>query len=239
MTIAVRALATFCALLASPHVVRAKDIGTDAPAEPGARTPHPTPQPMQAMPEIAPLPDAPVPPVETPAQSTFDVRRLAFEGHLGFGTPVGAIGGIVEYAPVPLLGLGAGAGYGSGPSNGSHFHGALLARLRLVRGPKDALVLGLAYSTGGYQRFHLNLGGEGSERSEGTWPEASWVHWAQADLGWERRTPQGFVIRLSLGAAVLLNPADLRCPSLSTSSCASTSETLVTFDLALGYAAIL
>src|SRR5689334_1641640 len=108
-------------LLAAPQTARAKDIGTgkdigtDAAAEPGTRAPHPEPQPAQAMPEMTPLPDAPAPSVETRPSSTFDVRRLALEGHLGFGTPVGAIGGIFEYAPAPIIGLGAGIGAGSGP----------------------------------------------------------------------------------------------------------------------------
>jgi len=227
-------LCVLLGLLAAPLDARAKDIGTGAGDEPGARAPRPDLEPVRPM--AGPLPDAPARPVEAPAQSTFDVRRLAIEGHLGFGTPVGAIGGIVEYAPVPVLGLGAGIGYGSGPSNGNHFHGALVARLRPLRGAQNALVLGLAYSAGGYARFVLNLG-EGPGDQART---AEWAHWAQVDLGWERRTPKGFLIRLSLGGAVMLNPGDLRCPgSSSTSSCGFDSQNLLTMDLALGGAAIL
>lgn len=235
VTLAVHAPCVLLALLAVSVDASAKDIGTDAVEGPPTPAPAPEVQPVPAVPATTTIRDATTPREDTRASSTFDVRRLAIEGHIGFGTPVGAIGGIVEYAPVPIFGLGVGAGAGSGPSDGNHFHGALVARLRPLRGPKDALVIGLAYSAGGYQRFHLNFG-EGSDSSVG---RADWAHWAQADLGWERRSPKGFLIRLSLGGAAMLNPADLRCPGFSASSCGSHSETLVTFDVTLGYAAIL
>jgi hypothetical protein len=234
------------AILAVASPTRAKDIGVEE-KEPQERTapvpPAPvTPALIASAPPNDAEPVASAPPTdvaESPAStsspaSTFDVRRLALEGHLGIGTPVGSLGAVLEYAPLPFLGLGAGLGVGSGPSSGNHFHGAVVARFRPARGPKDALVIGLGYSFGGYQRFHLNIDGDPSNDAL----QADWAHWAQADIGWERRTPKGFLIRLSMGGAALLNPASLRCDDAAfSSSCRSaSSEGLFTFDLALGYA---
>lgn len=114
----------------------------------------------------------------------FAMRRWAFEGHLGIATPVGSAGVIVEYSPLPFLGVGAGAGAGSGPDNGNHFHGALVARARPLRGTTNALVLEGAYSFGGFKHLELFTGDVPND-----WSVAggNWTHWAQTDLGWEHR----------------------------------------------------
>jgi hypothetical protein len=147
---------------------------------------------------------------------------------------VGALGIVTEYSVHPVLGLGAGIGVGSGPSGGNFVHGALLARFRPLRGKRSALVLGAAYSFGGFQRFELHIG---DLEPPPVADSADWAHWAQFDVGWEGRAEKGFLIRLSMGAAILLNPADLRCAAADAALCQpTTSETLFTFDLALGYA---
>ena len=168
------------------------------------------------------------------APDVYAVRRLVLEAHLGFGTPVGALGIVTEYTVHPLLGLGVGAGVGSGPSGGNAFHGALLARFRPLRGKNNALVLGAAYSFGGFHRFDPRLGDGDPPPVADT---ADWAHWAQFDIGWERRAAKGFLIRLSMGGAVLLNPADLQCAPADAARCQpTTSQSLFTIDLALGYA---
>jgi hypothetical protein len=185
-------------------------------------------QPSSEMPEPAAAKDV----------DLFATRRWAFEVHSGFGTPVGLGGAVVEYAVLPFLGFGAGAGVGSAPAHGNSFHGAVLVRARPLRGLTDALVLGGAYSFGGYHELLLfpvtsDLPNDYFEA------RGNWAQWAQADVGWEHRWAPGFVFRLSMGAAWLLNPTDLTCynpPNQPSSRCASShSETLVTFDIAVGY----
>jgi hypothetical protein len=166
--------------------------------------------------------------------NVYEVRRLALEAHLGFGTPVGELGLVTEYSVHPLLGLGAGIGMGWALQGGNALRGALLARFRPLRGKNNALVFGAAYSFGGFQRFELNIG---EEEPPPVADRTNWAHWAQFDIGWERRAEKGFLIRLSMGGAVLLNPADLGCAPSDAALCQpTTSQSLLTFDLALGYA---
>ena len=160
----------------------------------------------------------------------FAMRRWAFEGHLGIATPVGSAGVIVEYSPLPFLGVGAGAGAGSGPDNGNHFHGALVARARPLRGTTNALVLEGAYSFGGFKHLELFTGDVPND-----WSVAggNWTHWAQTDLGWEQRWDTGLLLHLSLGAAWLLDRSDVTCPSVHCGGLAS--GPLFTLDTAIGY----
>lgn len=207
-----------------PLTARAEDMGSEDLSSGATRT-------ASTVTETpAPSPEAAV----AEAPDIYAVRRLALEAHIGFGTPVGALGIVAEYSVHPLLGLGAGIGMGSAPSNDSALHGALLARLRPLRGKNDALVLGAAYSFGGFQRFELQISDSEPPPVAG---RADWAHWAQFDVGWERRADKGFLIRLSMGAAILLNPSDLRCSPADAAVCQPmTSETLFTLDLGLGWA---
>ncbi len=217
----------------------------DAPAAPAAPAPLPAAPPTREEDDdaITPLPDTKGPssvPSSVPETDVFSRRRLAIEAHLGFATPVGALGAVVEYSVTPFLGLGAGFGVGSGPEDGNNLHGALLTRFRPFRGKTNALELGAAYSFGGFRKFELNIG---DSPPPNVADRADWAHWAQFDIGWEHRAEKGFLMRLSLGGAVLLDPADLQCGSSfvsGASSCAPTDhETLFTLDLAIGYAALL
>jgi hypothetical protein len=166
----------------------------------------------------------------TPLVDPFEERRLALEGHLGIATPVGTLGFVAEYSVLPFLGLGAGAGVSFG-NRGNTVLGAVVARLRPLRVRQNALVLGGAYSFGGFHLFEFGIGDTAPD-SIG----APLAHFAQADIGWERRSPRGFLIRLGLGAAWLLNPSDLTCTQAGSPCTPPSSKTLFTFDLALGYA---
>ncbi len=198
---------------------RAEDMGSEA-------VPNSTPPVAERPPER--LPTAPR------APDVFAVRRLALEAHLGFATPVGELGLVTEYSVHPVLGLGAGVGIGWAPGNDNALRGALLARLRPLRGRNNALVLGAAYSFGGFHRYELRIG---DLEPPPVADRADWAHWAQFDVGWERRADKGFLIRLSMGGAILLNPADLVCAPADAARCQpTTSQSLFTFDLTLGYA---
>jgi hypothetical protein len=192
----------------------------------------PSPRPLRDFPDATPPVAVTTPGAEAP--DVYALRRLAFEAHLGIATPVGSLGFVTEYAVHPVIGLGAGLGVGSGPRNGNKLHGALVARVRPMRRKGNALVFGAAYSFGGFERFGLHLGdGDPPPVAD----RADWAHWAQLDIGWERRAEKGFLIRITAGGAVLLNPADLVCTQSDAARCLSTSsQSLFTLDLALGFA---
>jgi len=188
---------------------------------------------------------------ETGTGDAFARRRLALEGHVGFGTPVGALGFVAEYSILPFLGVGAGVGIGSGPDGGNHFHGALVTRVRPLRGRTNALVIGAAYSFGGYKRFELFIPND--QPSNYFSAQGDWAQWAQADIGWEHRwegcarltggtdmncrSPvDGLLLRLSLGAAYLLNPNALACYGAAAEACSRAPNAIFTFDIAIGYA---
>jgi hypothetical protein len=200
-----------------------------------------TTQPATGSARLVPLRDAPgslSSPPEVP--DVFAVRRLTLEAHVGIATPVGEFGFVSEYSPHPIIGLGIGVGLGLrfgadiGSNNSNGFRGALLARFRPLRGKKNALVLGAAYSFGGFQRFEVHIGDTDPPPIA---DRANWAHWAQFDIGWERRAPTGFLFRMSAGGAILLNPGDIECKPSEAASCIPLkSQSLFTVDFALGYA---
>jgi len=173
--------------------------------------------------------------------SAFEQRRLAFEGHLGFGTPVGELGFVTEYSPWPLFGIGAGVGYGSGSAvslpnfqsrAANHLHLGAVTRFRPLRDDNDALALGAAYSVGGYKRLNLSYAdGYDDEKPQ----MATWAHWVQFDVGWEHRAGSGFLLRVTVGLALMLNPGDMGCLAICNQPVPS-SENIPTIDVALGYA---
>lgn len=66
-------------------------------------------------------------------------RPWSAEGHLGAGTPVGAVGVSLDYSFVPELAMGGGFGMGSG-LEGPALHTAAIARLRPVYGDRQRLL---------------------------------------------------------------------------------------------------
>jgi len=147
-------------------------------------------------------------------------RRFAIEAHAGEGTPVGVIGGVVEYSLSSAVALGLGAGTGL-RDLGAPFYGALVARFRAIASEHNALVLGTAYSVNAREAHE------------------AWLHWLQADLGWEGRTEMGFLVRLTVGTALLLNPGSAGCAFRvdGQNVCDPPEKVtlLPTWDLAVGY----
>jgi hypothetical protein len=168
---------------------------------------------------------------------------LAVEAHLGFGTPIGQAGLMLDYAILPQLSVAAGAGVGSGPPNHT-FHGAIAARARpgVKAGDHDALLFEAAFSTGGYQRLELGspmppVDGPGTPTPVG--PSADWAHFLQFEIAWEHRSNHGLLIRLGGGVATMLNPGALRCvPDSSSSTCAplykNGTDVMAVLDFAVG-----
>jgi hypothetical protein len=207
----------------SPDPAAGDGPGAAEPAEPAGLAPS-RPVPLAEAPEPAALPEPPSP---------WATRPMTFEAHLGFGTPVGTLGVVVDYLVTPAFSLGGGVGLGSGPSDGADVHGAIGARARPAQGRNSALVLGAALSTGAYRRFTLDLFGSGGYRAS-----ATWAHFLQGDIGWEGRSDKGFVVRVTVGIAAMLNP-DALCTPGAYDGCGAFprgghSEVLPTLDFALG-----
>lgn len=180
---------------------------------------------------------------QTPPDPIWARLPWALETHLGLGTPVGALGTVIEYSPAPAVGIGVGAGIGSGPDNGSGVKGALALRLRPARGAHNALVVGAAYSVGGYESgwFEPDTPVDYGRPPPRPIYSTQWAHFAQLELGWERRAESGFLLRLSLGFAWLLNVRDLQCRQGGHDCAASAlgtgaQGTLPTLDVTLGFA---
>jgi hypothetical protein len=189
--------------------------------------------PMAKAEDIAVVKAAAVPP-RAPDEEVdpWTAHRFAIEAHAGVGTPVGYVGGILEYGLSGLVGVGAGLGAGSGPYSGSHLHAAVLARFRPVRGPHNAFSIGTAISFGAFETPFI---------SGDTTPvyEASWATFLQIDAGWEYRTTHGTLLRIALGFATLLNPGSVSCspgPDGGEGCESLDFKTLPTFDIALGQA---
>lgn len=234
------------ASLTSSPTARAEDTHPSSPQTPAAPAtrddsdaalPAAT-QPATSTWAFAPLRNASDAGLAIPdVPDSFATRRWTLETHAGIATPVGEFGLESEYSPHPIVGLGIGVGLGAVPKGANAFRGTLLARLRPFRGKKNALVLGAAYAFGGYARFDVSNFGESAGDTPPLADRTKWAHWAQFDVGWERRATSGFLLRMSVGGAFLLNPADLECSPEDAARCVSvSSQTLFTLDFAVGYA---
>jgi hypothetical protein len=139
--------------------------------------------------------------------SAWRTRQWALEGHLGFGTPVGYFGAVLDYSPLEVLSVNAGIGMGSGRGHGTlHIAGGVRVRL----GPLGTAQLYLAteYSTGGFSSFNPVPQVHGSSE---TVVFASRLHWLQPSVGVEWRSRTGLAGRLYCGAGFMLNPGDRQC----------------------------
>ena len=217
----------------APEAIRDEDASSHAPA-PGAIS-----QPAEDRALVLPD-DVPTKPRDE-WRGPFG-KRVTVEGHLGFGTPVGGAGVMLEFSVLPQLSFAAGAGIGSGAESGSSTHAAVAVRARPAVSPSDhfALVLEAAFSTGGYQRLEVGslmppVDGPGTPTPVG--PSATWAHFLQFGIAMEHRSDKGFMVRAGAGIATMLNPGDLKCvPDSSSSMCAPLhdTETVAVFDFALG-----
>jgi hypothetical protein len=167
-----------------------------------------------------PTGDAPVAPVHTkPTGKPFGFadRPLSLNGAMGFGTPVGLAGAILEYSPLPWFAAGAGAG--------TNFEGLQLAALVRVRPiywetQKDAFGIGLfaAFAGGPFTSDDdldvADFMGDGHETQFSRLDHALWF---QPELQFEWTRSSGFhLVATGLGFAYLLNGDDQRCVEYKT-----------------------
>jgi hypothetical protein len=124
-------------------------------------------------------------------------------GQIGAGTPVGALGAVIEYAPITNLMLEAGMGL---TSSGPHIASMLRLRLPLFESTSGGVAAGL--TAGDYG---------GREGVVGANPEAKRAepgYFGNAALVLENRfgsAESGFQMRYLIGYALLLNRDDLEC----------------------------
>jgi len=147
-----------------------------------------------------------------PRPFTFTDRPLTIDAVLGLGTPVGIIGGIVQYDVARWLALGAGAG-----ANIAGLQLAALARLRPFTWERPwgtiGIELGGALSTGAYGG-QLDVGPLISDRPPDPDEQVysnSWLAWAQADVGFELKTRGGFHLIAAEGLGWPLNASSGHC----------------------------
>jgi len=138
-------------------------------------------------------------------------RRVAFDAHLGMGTPLGLLGGSLEVTPVAALTVGAGVGTSAfGPQV------AGLVRLRTAPRREGSFYVGGGYSQGRYEQGLSNRYGifstfDGIFESMGEHPPTPWRSWQTArwlnlEIGADTRRASGLDARGFLGIANLLNP---------------------------------
>jgi hypothetical protein len=167
----------------------------------------------------------------------FDERPFSVNVAAGFGTPVGLGGAIVEYSPLPVLGLGVGLGTNlEGPQ--------LTALLRLrplhweTRNNAFAISLAVAVSEGPYSS---NDDLSNATLVDGSSDRYAWLDhavWLQPDLQFEYASRSGFRLAVSgLGFGFLMNGDSARCrgPVDGSSGC-SMGRTIGTFMVEAGYA---
>jgi hypothetical protein len=180
---------------------------------------------------------------------SFSDRLVTLNAMLGFGTPVGLMGGVLELNPVSGLAFGAGAG-----TNSAGLQLAVLARGRpfVWDRPRRALAitLGVALATGPYRAEtfdplfgSMDHSGLADQRVVHGFEQ---VYWAQPDVGFELQAKSGFHLVVAQGAALPLGYRGEHCRlavSNAPTACGSgpvrgTSkpETLWTMTVTLGYA---
>ncbi len=147
-------------------------------------------------------------------------RPLAVEGVLGFGTPVGYAGVMLEYSPHPRFIASVGAGIGGGTENTdclkSGYSGvcegpfsdrvqlAAMGRVRLFWVGSTAMTVGAGASGGGYSWDEFTT-------DEPAHKSADRAYWANVEVGGEHRAQSGFSARWFVGLADMLNPGALHC----------------------------
>ena len=144
----------------------------------------------------------------------FSERVATVNAMMGFGTPLGLVGGTLELNPVSWLALGAGAGM-----NGEGLQLAVLARGRPWAWERKkralALTLGAALATGPHRPFafdplfgSLDHSGTANQRVEHVFDR---VYWFQPDAGFELQAKSGFHLVVSQGVAFPLGYSGEHC----------------------------
>ena len=84
-------------------------------------------------------------------------------------------------------------------------------------GAKNGVVLGAAFSTGGYERLgSLGIPVDGSGTGSNSRVGANSAHFLQGEIGWEHHFEKGLLVGLTVGFAEMLNPESLRCSRSTT-----------------------
>jgi hypothetical protein len=138
-------------------------------------------------------------------------RPLLAELQFGIGTPIGLAGLVIDYSPVPILGLNAGVGLGPG---GVEY--AVASRLRVIRAGRRthvALYLGGGLSGGAYNSEYAgpDIAVDGSQGNfENPVPHYHFdtAFWTNLEAGVEIRFKSNLSLRPFAGAEYLLNPGD-------------------------------
>lgn len=156
-------------------------------------------------------------------------RWHAAHGILGVATPVGTLGGELEWMVADELSLSGGIGVsGSGPQI------AVMPRYQLPVGTRAWLGLGLGLSGGPYTWKEFCLGGSGcTERT------ATFALWGNAELSGAWQWRNGMSLRIFLGVGQVLNPGALTCDFYDRSNYCkaedeASGERLPSFGLAYG-----
>lgn len=152
---------------------------------------------------------------------------------LGFGTPVGLVGGTIDYSIDPHLALGGGAGVTLG---GPEVTGLVRVRPEITanRDRARALVFQGAFSMARYRALDF-----GDEVPDDVVTGADRAFWLEGDIGYELRSKGGFAFLVAGGIASLLNPSALTCRRGSARllvSCPHSSYFVPSITLSLGYA---
>ncbi len=166
-----------------------------------------------------------------PPIDLWEQRPFAIEGHVGLGTPLGALGVALDVTPIKWVSLnaGVGAGLGDGKQASLTRQIAFGARGRYSFG-RTALALGGGYSFGPYVK--------GDTVFDAAW----WLTWDRADwwntdFSVEHRWESGVQFRAYVGLAMLLDPYNNTCSGdIPRSSCDAHSKTSLPYlGVAVGY----
>jgi hypothetical protein len=175
----------------------------------------------------------------TPEPVRFTSRPLTFNAMIGLGTPVGGLGGVVEYNLSSRFAVGAGAGvswYSSNITNGlpGPVQIAALVRYRaaVFEGTVVAQALDVtgALSTGRFIYPAFGGGGDGSSVTER-------AYWIQAALEYELVTRGGFRFATGPGIALLAAASDVQDGYSDYEPLAHSDlpTWIATFDLTFGF----
>lgn len=175
----------------------------------------------------------------------FDDRPFGVNATLGFGTPVGLAGVIVEYSPLPWLAMGTGAG-----TNLDGLQLAALGRIRPLYWEKPnrvfAIALTMAVATGPYSSWDdISTSVEDLLGNSNTqYARLDHALWLQPEAQFEYEARSGFHLVVSgAGAAFLLNSHAAECRDRVTharvacdaAAGGTIATTIAAFTIELGY----
>jgi hypothetical protein len=169
-------------------------------------------------------PEAAQTPQVAPEGRTMAMPSLGVDLHLGFGTPTGLIGLMLDWSPSLYFALDAGGGLGAyGPQV------ALSGRLRLPIGERAAVGLGGGVSGG---PSTAELCASCSPDPSRYW---SFAVFGNTEVSFERRSRGGFQTRSYFGIAWVLNPDSATCSGGTADECAALPANVVYLGFSIGH----